>query len=303
MFEKPGELLLYRPVEEGGLGLHHVKSKALAGLIVTFLQTAANPLFQQSLYHNLLYRRHCLDDATAPDLVPPPYYSRNFFGIIKEVIESTPLNPVHMTVKQWYRHLLERDVTMEVIDEEGRMKHRLSKLEERDPDNDWNRSFYLARLRGLSPAIKSFNFKLLQRILPCKERLNQLLPTSSSTCPLCKDQQPESLKHAFFQCQVNMEAGKYLLHLTGVYDHTVTEDKVFKFNISMDPLYELSAILVLYTGLELIWRRRQEKKSTSLYETRAELECLISTLRRSRIKALKEAGNMVENTLKNFPFH
>ena len=123
MFEKPGELLLYRPVEEGGLGLHHVKSKALAGLIVTFLQTAANPLFQQSLYHNLLYRRHCLDDATAPDLVPPPYYSRNFFGIIKEVIESTPLNPVHMTVKQWYRHLLEKDVTMEVIDEEGKMTH------------------------------------------------------------------------------------------------------------------------------------------------------------------------------------
>ena len=52
MLEKPSELLLYRPVEEGGLGLHHVKSKALASLISTFLQTAANPRFQQSLYHS-----------------------------------------------------------------------------------------------------------------------------------------------------------------------------------------------------------------------------------------------------------
>ena len=82
-----------------------------------------------------------------------------------------------------------------------------------------------------------------------------------------------------------------------------TEELCSLIDISNDPLYELSAILVLYTGLELIWRRRQEKKSTSLYETRAELECLISTLRRSRIKALKEAGNMVENTLNNFPFN
>ena len=183
------------------------------------------------------------------------------------------------------------------------MTHKLSKIEEREPGNDWNRSFYVARLRGLSPAIKSFNFKLLHRILPCKERLSQLLPTTSPICTLCKDLQPESLNHAFFQCQVNLQAGKYLLHLTGVYDHDITEDRVFKFNITTDPIYELSATLVLYTGLELIWRKRQEKKSTSLYETRAELECLISTLRRSRSRALNEAGNMAENTMKNFPFH
>ena len=39
MFDNPGERLLYRPNEDGGLGLQHVKSKAQASLIVTFFQT------------------------------------------------------------------------------------------------------------------------------------------------------------------------------------------------------------------------------------------------------------------------
>ena len=130
MFEKPEELLLYRPVEEGGLGLHHIKSKALAGLISTFLQTAANPCYQQSLYHSLLYRRHCLLDDSAPDIAAPPYYSGNFFSIIREVKENTPLNPVHMTVREWYHYLLEKEVTMETVDDEGRMVAKLCKVEE-----------------------------------------------------------------------------------------------------------------------------------------------------------------------------
>ena len=133
MLEKPSELLLYRPVEEGGLGLHHVQSKAMASLIATFLQTAANPGFQQSLYHSLLYRRHCLSDNSVPDLALPPYYSRGFFNTIKDVVDNSPLNPIQMTVKQWYRHLLETNVTMEKLDNDGRMKVKLSMVEEREP--------------------------------------------------------------------------------------------------------------------------------------------------------------------------
>ena len=72
MLEKPSELLLHRPVEEGGLGLHHLQSIALASLINTFLQTSANPSFQQSPYHSLLYRRHCLQDNSVPDIELPP---------------------------------------------------------------------------------------------------------------------------------------------------------------------------------------------------------------------------------------
>ena len=137
MLEKPSELLLYQPVEESGLGMHHVQSKALASLISTFLQTADNPFFQQSLYHSVLYRRYCLQDETATELGLPPYYSMEFFNIIREVVENSPLDPVHMTVKQWYTYILELKVTMEKIDDEGRLKAKLCKVEEREPENNW----------------------------------------------------------------------------------------------------------------------------------------------------------------------
>ena len=61
-FAKPEESVLYRPHQHGGLGLHSVKFKALAGFITTFLQTAVNTTFRPNLLHNLLYRKHVLGE-------------------------------------------------------------------------------------------------------------------------------------------------------------------------------------------------------------------------------------------------
>ena len=74
-FAKPEEHVLHRPHQYGGLGLHSVKYKALAGFITTFLQTAANPKFQQNLLHSLLYMKYVLgeDVPQAPDPLPPTY--------------------------------------------------------------------------------------------------------------------------------------------------------------------------------------------------------------------------------------
>ena len=193
MLEKPSELLLYRPVGEGGLGLHHVQSKAQASLISTFLQTALNPSFQSSLYHTLLYKRFCLLDNTVPELEPPPYYPIEFFNTIRDVVENTPLNPVQMSVKEWYRHLLEINVTMEKVDDEGRMLAKKCKVEENFPEVDWQLSYHCGRLTGLSPEVKSFNFKMNHRFLPCRQRISQILPNSSPTCTLCRAQEPATL--------------------------------------------------------------------------------------------------------------
>ena len=89
--------------------------------------------------------------------VLPPYYSKEFFNIIKKVISETPLNPIHMTLKQWYEYLLEEWVTHEVIDEEGRQLPRKCRIEQLLPDNDWNKSYHFSCLRGLSTQIRSFN--------------------------------------------------------------------------------------------------------------------------------------------------
>ena len=73
-FEKPSELVLYRQAEDGGLGLLHVKVRALALLIRSFLETTANPNFRHSLFHQLLYRYHVLGETDLPDPGYPPYY-------------------------------------------------------------------------------------------------------------------------------------------------------------------------------------------------------------------------------------
>ena len=56
--EKPEEMVIYRPIKAGGLGLQNVGCKAKASLIRTFLETAINPSFSHSLYHSLLFRAH-----------------------------------------------------------------------------------------------------------------------------------------------------------------------------------------------------------------------------------------------------
>ena len=90
--EKPAEMVLHRPIQIGGLGLHSVKMKALASLIRTFMETAASPKFSHSLNHTLLYWAYVLkDDSISNPPALPPYYSVNFFDTISKVKTNTPL--------------------------------------------------------------------------------------------------------------------------------------------------------------------------------------------------------------------
>ena len=91
--EKPEDMVNYRPPEMGGLGLHHVKIKAEASLIRTFMETAVNPSFRQNQFHNVLYRVYVLTDDSITSPPPmPPYFSQHFFNNIKWVKQNTPLN-------------------------------------------------------------------------------------------------------------------------------------------------------------------------------------------------------------------
>ena len=115
MLTKPEEMLLHRPPSYGGLGLQHVKYKSLAGFISTFLQTAANPAFQSNLLHNLLFRKHVLEeDVPGAPTQLPPYLSPDLFTIIRKVKTDTPLKIVTMSERDLSRLLTEDYVTMRV---------------------------------------------------------------------------------------------------------------------------------------------------------------------------------------------
>ena len=156
LYQKPSEVLLYRDIEDGGLGLHHLESKAKAHLIATFIQTAAGKRFQTSTFHSWLYRYHVLGETHLPDPGYTPYYNQHFFLEIKKVKEDSPLNPLFMTIKEWYRYLVEKNVTRREVDQEGRTEIIPCKVEERNHEVFWSESYRISRLKGLSPDSKSF---------------------------------------------------------------------------------------------------------------------------------------------------
>ena len=299
LFQKPSEVLLYRRVEEGGLGLFHVKSKAQAHLISTFIQTAASIRYRTCLFHSWLFRFHVLGDTSLPDPGYTPYYDRNFFDLIKYAKDKTPLNPVHMSVREWYRLLLEKNVTRRDVDEDGRTELIPCRVEERYPEVTWEESYRLCRLPGLSPDSKSFMFRLIHTLLPSNERLHHLNQIPSPLCG-CGAGVVETYEHLFFHCEMNREASQSLLQCIKSYARDVTEEKALRLEIEADEPFLLPVLSLLSSGLELIWNTRTVKKHTSLYTMRAELESSISIKRRSRLARIREAANIMQNMVENF---
>ena len=121
-------------------------------------------------------------DTTLPDPGFTQYYDQKFFNVIKFVKDKTPLNPLYMSVKQWYLILLEQNVTRRVIDQEERTELVPCRVEEKFPEVCWPESYRISRLPGLSPDSKSFLFKLIHTLLPSKERVHHLTQASSPLC-------------------------------------------------------------------------------------------------------------------------
>ena len=79
-------------------------------------------------------------DTRLPDPGFLHYYNSTFFDIIREVKENTVMNPIHLTVKQWYNYLLEKFVTTREIDQEGRRELIPNRIEELSPNVQWAES-------------------------------------------------------------------------------------------------------------------------------------------------------------------
>ena len=246
---KPSEVTLFRQVQDGGLGLQHVRCKALAHLISTFLLTAANRNYQQSLYSSWLYRYHVEGDTSLPDPGFPPYYTPAFFKIIRDVKENSSLNPIWLTVKQWYSYLLEKLVTMREVDQDGRQELVPNRIEESFPTIQWGEPYRLSRLQGLSPSSKSFLFKLVHQLLPSRARVNRIIPANSPLC-WCGSGESETYLHSFYTCSKNSEASDAMLRCAKTYDTELTPEKSLSLQVKADEVFMLATLIT--TGLETI---------------------------------------------------
>ena len=277
--EKPEEMILYRPTTHGGLGLHHVKFKALAMLINSFLESAVKPKFLHSLYHTSLYRYHVLKHHDLPDPGLPPYYSPEFFSTIRAVHENSPLNVATMNSSQWYKLMLEDNITMEQHPVTAVCQYKPSRAELATPETDWQRTWHLARLKGLGPEMTSFLWRLLHRLLPTQNRISRIWKQKSPLCQLCQEQVVEDLPHAFFHCSFNAEAGSHLLNYSSTTYPGTSPSHVLTLNYDVAQNDELP--LVWFTGffLQNIWLARTQKKQPHLLSIRADLEARDSRMK------------------------
>ena len=113
---------------------------------------------------------------------------------------------------------------MRKIDQEGRMELIPCKVEEREPMVFWRESYILSRLHGLSPNSKSFLFKMIHTLLPCRERVHHLSPASSPLC-WCATGEQETYMHLFYRCSKNSDAAESLLSCVQAYDGKLTADR------------------------------------------------------------------------------
>ena len=290
LLERPEEKILHRDPTEGGLGLFHIESRAKAALISTFLQTAANPYFQRDHYHNTLYRRYALEeDIPAPPI--PPHFRGTFFSDIRALRKELG-NIDTLTYKAIYKFLLKSLLSGEP-NENGERALLPLKCEIDSPNTDWQRTWRLARLKGLGPELSTFLLKMTWKILPSKERLAKILPKiyKSPTCQLClptETRVPETLEHALFNCTANDTLPQLLMTLLSSYTPNVTPERILTLDLDIESHMELPLLWIIASVLSSIWAQRQEGRVCPA-KTRAQLEAKCRLLREGKGASFQNA--------------
>ena len=284
---KPSELVLYRGIHDGGLGLMNVSIRGLALLIRTFLETSINPTFRHSLFHEHLYRYHVMEEHSLPDPGYTPYYDKDFFDIIIHYKTSSNMNIAYMTIKQWYYILLEDRVLMSPATIDTPAQLLPIRSESKHPNTDWFEVWQLARTKGLGSELISFQLKVLHDLLPTQERIARLGLNEDhpGLCLLCR-LDTEDLVHSFFDCTRNQGVGLALLGCVQqiIPDLSSEAAVLLDFGCSLPEDERLAVQCILITGLKYIWETRVAKKVLTLHRMRAEIEARVSIIRKTRFE-------------------
>ena len=296
---KSSELVLYRNTVDGGLGLHNVKVRASALLIRTFLETAVNPNFIHSLFHEHLYRYHVLKEHSLPDPGFPPYYDKEFFSLIQHYKETSPMNISTMSTKDWYATLLDDQVLLNPTNDDAPASLIPVRPENLNPNCEWPQIWSNVRSKGLGSELSSFLLKLVHGLLPTQDRIARIgmAVDGQAVCLLCRTSS-ENLLHCFFECPHNMVVG---LTLLGYVQHVVPNLSpeaalLLDFQQSLTSEESLAVCVMLSTGLKYIWETRVSKKVVTTFSMRAEIEARVSILRRTRHEP---SGLIIEEMLLN----
>jgi hypothetical protein len=296
MFAKPEEMILHRPHYYGGLGMHSVKYKALAGFITTFLQTAANPLFRQNLLHNQLYRKHELyEDVPDAPTTNPPYLTEDIFTIIRSVKESSSLNIITMKEKDWTRLLTEKYITMLNIPGDASRTFIPSRAETASPTTDWEASWANCRQSGMSPELASFLWMMMNNLMSTQERLSRMGAVATAQCKMQGCDQDGSLQHELLHCGKNDGVGNRLVSCLQTIVQDIQPAAILRLEFgNLGEELTLAVTWLTAVVLQHIWKERDAGSNIYSYKVRADLEQYINLLRTTRFV---DAVNLLKNLI------
>ena len=226
------------------------------------METAVNPQFRNSVFHSHLYRYHVLGETSLPNPGFTPYYTEAFFQIIKKIHEVAPLDIATMSISQWTRILTENGLTMERGLNQHEQHYIPCRVENLFPQNDWELSWKRCRTKGLSSEMISFNFKVLHKLLPVKNRIHEMSPSSPAECSLCTLSCPETIDHALLECPFNDDVSSSLIKVVkNVFPDVSTNDiLLFAFpDVCEDQEFEMMFLVSAFL-LEIWSRRTKEEK-------------------------------------------
>ena len=168
------------------------------------------------------------------------------------------LNIKTMTSGQWYRWLLEDNITYH-MDNSVREKHPC-RAETRSLQVDWERSWNLACTPGLPSKLMTFLWQMCHNLLPTPARLFRLkMPNiRSDLCNLCDHSRVGDLTHCLLQCPYNDGAGQFLLSKLSVHLPHVLPEQVVHLDLDVTD-HKIPLIFLTATVLSEIWALRKEK--------------------------------------------
>ena len=173
----------------------------------------ADMKFIRNRYRNALCRWHVLGDTSLKDPDTSPYYSVRFFSAIKNVVRERVLNVASMSTKQWYRVILEKNVTMREDRPALQPTWSSVKCEINNPMVEWYRTWQFAQLKGLNSEQTTIIFKVLHNILPTSSRLFRLNLIASPICALCSSGSIEECMHTLLECSHNNTVNSFILKI------------------------------------------------------------------------------------------
>ena len=246
------------------------------------METALSDKFQKNLFHEAIFRWHVLKerDLVKPKL--PPYYSEEMLDIISSVREEGMLNIKTMSVKLWYKHLLEVQVThSEPEDPSALVPCRVERLA---PGIDWGRSWLAVCIPGLTPEMRSFLWKMLHCILPTQDRLHRMnMPNAPSPlCVQCTAGELDDIEHALLRCNKIKPVADLLLKTLKSEIPDLTLDRIKYLDFRSEDL--LVPTYLTAATLSQLWISRFSTRNFSWQSVLANIEQSILTLRKSRFK-------------------